>query len=152
MDGFVLAVIKVLLIIAPLSIGLFSYSYLNVDFCKSLLLYSVPLAFDLGIKIGKSIKNSEGDGLLLTAVIILFLFSICLIYIGLVGSLNNTFLTQTWPFFVNKKRFVFVAVLSQTVWYVIESVLFLFVIALKKYTKKTPVRITTNKPNKYNNI
>lgn len=144
MNSFVLSVLKVLLIIIPLAIGLCSYSYLEVDFCKSLFLYSVPLAFDMALRIDKLSKDKGNDGLLFAGVIILFVFSAFLIFVGFVGIFYKDFFAQRMPFIVNYPCIVYAGVFSQSVWYSIESVGLLSILVLKKYAKKTPVKITVD--------
>lgn len=145
MDSFVLSAVKFLLIIIPLFIGLYSYPYLEIDFCKALILYSVPLAFDMGVRIEKHLRSNVDDVFLLAVVMILFVFSAILIVVGFIGVFNNPLFVQKMGFIVNNSWIVYVCIFSQSAWYFIEAVAFLVVtIIIKKHPKKTPVKITTD--------
>ncbi len=149
MDKFTLAFLKILFIIVPLCLGLFTYNYMCVDFCKSLFLYAAALSFDMGIKCGKIGETKENGIFLYIIVALIFTVSVVLTGIAFVGIINNEWLIS-FDIFTNIQQYVYAGILLQAFWYAIESVFLFWGELIKKTLKKTPINVSQDSDWKYN--
>lgn len=149
MDKFTLAFLKIIFIIVPLCLGLFTYDYMCVDFCKSLFLYAAALAFDMGIKCSKIGSSKENGVFLYIIIVLIFVVSAVLTGIAFVGIVNNTWLIS-FDIFTSIKSYVYAGILFQALWYAIESVFLFFGELIKKALRKTPVHVSQASDWKYN--
>ena len=142
---------KILFVMFPLFAGLLSHTYLSKAFCKSLLLYSSALAFDMGWKCDDSLEN--GGWLFYTVSKLIFTTAMILTVFSGYGIYYNT---QAMEFSqkYNVMPFVYLFIFLQIIWYGFEFVFLSIGEILKKNTSgkevKTPIKVSHRTDSQYN--
>lgn len=142
MDSSIVACLKATFVATPLCVGLLTYNYATEEFCRSLFLYAMSLTFDMGLKVSKSISSKESGLILHIFQLLMFFTAILLSVFGLVGFLNNNIL-QTFILKYNwVRKFVYLFISFQSIWYFAEFLLLSISEILLKVTSKTAIRIS----------
>lgn len=138
--SIVYAGVKLLMIALPLGIGLIGYAYLSVEFCKSLFLYAAPLAFDTGCFLYDAEDLSPPDpsveeGLLLKiGMIVLFIVSVCLCALSLLGVfVNEWVLKLVW--LCNHSYVVYAFIFMEALWYILEMLAYALMLCFPRNVK-----------------
>ncbi len=143
MNGFISAELKVGLTLIPLMLGLFTYKFLEVDFFKSMLLYFMALSFDFGLKYYNAVKFKNVGIVLHLVTLILFATSFVMTCFSIIGVLNNAWLVTNYgEILSNLEFFVYLGVVLQIIWYIIEAVLLVISEMLMSHTPKTRVKMS----------
>lgn len=149
MDKAVHAFFKIFIIFVPLCTGLFTYEYLELDFCKSLFLYALALLFDAYLQLEKVESSSEKGVFLYVMLCLLVVSSTSLSAISVIGIFTPELLAKA-KFLFDGQRYVYAAIFLETIWYVIETVELFICEMSKKIIKRSSFRVSHSTDRKYN--
>lgn len=143
MDTLIQALLKLIFIAIPLLFGLFTYKYETLEFFRSMLLYSMVIAFDYGLKYNNAIKFKNIGIILHIALLMLFVSSLILSAISLIGVFNYNYAMEHWKrYFDILKPYIYWGIFLQIIWYGIEWVLLAVSEMLGCHTPKIQIKVS----------
>lgn len=149
MDKAIHAFFKIFIIFVPLCTGLFTYEYLGLDFCKSLFLYALALLFDACLQLAKEESSNEKGVLLYIVLCLMVVSSGLLSAISIIGIFAPELLAKA-TFLFAEQRYVYAAILLETLWYFVETLELFICEILKKIIRRSSLRVSHSTDRKYN--